>query len=964
MSDQLQNNKKVTIDAGIAAGNDVSVGDITGQQAIGKYINQINLQLGEMSVEELIKLMDNLNQKRKDAANLEILNCYNPSALPEYPLKLKEFVTRNRVEEINKAFIYLQNHRILLLKGIGGIGKTTLARALVDIRPAPVPLPFWFDFRQNEDAKLGDILEKLAGYMNSPDLLGFKDEKREPEKKDIDKLTDKLRIGPPVWLIFDNLETLLDDIYFHKEYMDLFFTCLHDNTHQAKIILTSRVFPKLRNGEDLIDVIGEEKQDVKGLKINFAVEYLAGNGLDKVGYQKLMELATGVDGHPLALKLLVKLVKDYGSSDILNDLSIYLKEKVDTIKKAKKLFDKLAGTEKELLERVSVYREPVKLKGLKEMFIESTSKNAVKKLLDKSLLETDHNGNYWLHPLVQEFSYEDLKNKKEAHLIAYNYYKPVNLPENPTKKEHLQPAIEAHYHACEAGEYDLAADIIWKSNLNYLLDLWGNQRTLIEIYEKLLPKDHFKDEPIIKEKKVHGNVLGNLALAYRYLGELKKAIEYSQQALKMSRETGDRRNEGAWLGNMGLAYSDLGDVKKAIKYYDQALIIARDIGDRSKEGGHFEDLGLAYSHLGEPTKAIENYEDGLRISREIGDKRREGNCLGNLGVEYIYLGDTKKAIEYSQQALIITRDIGHRRGEGNHLRDLGVAYGYMGELKKAIEYSEQALKIAREIGNRRGEGNCLGNIGSMYIDMGETRKAIEYSQQALIISKEMGYRRGEGNHLGNLGLAYSHLDKTKKAIEYYKQALEIIRDIGNRRGEGRLLGSLGVAYRDLRETRKAIEYSQQALIIAREIGHRRGEGNHLVNLGLVCSDLGEIKKAIEYYEQALIIAREISDKLNEGICLGNLGSAYSDLGETKKAIKYHEQALIIAREIGNRRGEGRALGSLGLAYSDMGETKKAIEFLEKSLAIGKSIEDPRIQAVSKLFRIVHLGHKYRNIYLL
>src|SRR5665647_666990 len=166
MSDQLQNNKKVTIDAGIAAGNDVSVGDITGQQAIGKYINQINLQLGEMSVEELIKLMDNLNQKRKDAANLEILNCYNPSALPEYPLKLKEFVTRNRVEEINKAFIYLQNHRILLLKGIGGIGKTTLARALVDIRPAPVPLPFWFDFRQNEDAKLGDILEKLAGYMN------------------------------------------------------------------------------------------------------------------------------------------------------------------------------------------------------------------------------------------------------------------------------------------------------------------------------------------------------------------------------------------------------------------------------------------------------------------------------------------------------------------------------------------------------------------------------------------------------------------------------------------------------------------------------------------------------------------------------------------------------------------------------------------------------------------------------
>ena len=63
--------------------------------------------------------------------------------------------------------MYLQDHRILLFTGIGGVGKTTLARALVDIRPANVPVPFWFDFRQNQDAKLGDILEKLAAYMNS-----------------------------------------------------------------------------------------------------------------------------------------------------------------------------------------------------------------------------------------------------------------------------------------------------------------------------------------------------------------------------------------------------------------------------------------------------------------------------------------------------------------------------------------------------------------------------------------------------------------------------------------------------------------------------------------------------------------------------------------------------------------------------------------------------------------------------
>jgi tetratricopeptide (TPR) repeat protein len=286
-----------------------------------------------------------------------------------------------------------------------------------------------------------------------------------------------------------------------------------------------------------------------------------------------------VDGHPLALKLLVKLVKDYGAADILSDLSRYQEEKEDTIKKARKLFDKLAGGEKELLEYISVYREPVGIEGIKVMLRENVPKTAVDKLMNKSLLETDHNGSYWLHSLVQEFSYDDLKNKKEAHMIAYNYYKNMDIPKSLTKKEDLQPAIEAHYHACKAGEYDLAADIIWEFNLHSFLDLWGNQITLIEIYEKLLPKDHFKAEPIVKDKQVHGSILGNLGLAYSALGDSKKAIEYYEQALKIDLEIGDRRGEGADLGNLGLAYSDLGDAKKAIEFLKESLAIGKSIED-------------------------------------------------------------------------------------------------------------------------------------------------------------------------------------------------------------------------------------------------------------------------------------------------------------------------------------------------------------------------------------------------
>lgn len=548
------------------------------QFAEGNYNNFFNFETP--SGDEFIKIIEYLDQRRKEEKNKEILNRYNSSTLPKYPNRLRKFVTENRSEELIKALTYLENHQILLISGVGGVGKSTLARALVDLRPVNVPEPFWFSFYDNQDAKLGDILENLAAYMKAPEIAAFKAERREPGKTDIDKFTGELHRRSEIWVIFDDLSTILEDQNFSDKGIELLFSSLRYNTHNAKVIITSRILPILENGASLIDVVeDEEKQHLNGLRMNFAVDYLASNGLEDIEPEKLEELAIGVDGHPLALKLLVELVKEFGVNDTLEDLSMYQKSKDDTIKKTRKLFDKLAGEEKELLERVSVYREPVDLKGLKEMFAENTPKNAVKKLIDKSLLETDHNGNYWLHPLVQEFSYEDLKNKKEAHMLAVKYYLSLPLPENPTKKEELQPALEAHYHACMAGEYDLAADIIWESNLYYLLDLWGNPRTLIEIYEKLLPEDHFKNEPILKDKKVHGSILGNLGNAYSHLGEPRKAIEYYEQALKISREIGDRRGEGVDLGNLGLAYSHLGEPRKAIEFLKQSLAIGKAIED-------------------------------------------------------------------------------------------------------------------------------------------------------------------------------------------------------------------------------------------------------------------------------------------------------------------------------------------------------------------------------------------------
>ena len=61
--------------------------------------------------------------------------------------------------------------------------------------------------------------------------------------------------------------------------------------------------------------------------------------------------------------------------------------------------------------------------------------------------------------------------------------------------------------------------------------------------------------------------------------------------MKVREEIGDRRGEGDQLGNLGTHTSDLGELKKAIEYYEQALKIAREIGDRRGEGNELGNLG-------------------------------------------------------------------------------------------------------------------------------------------------------------------------------------------------------------------------------------------------------------------------------------------------------------------------------------------------------------------------------------
>jgi tetratricopeptide (TPR) repeat protein len=256
-----------------------------------------------------------------------------------------------------------------------------------------------------------------------------------------------------------------------------------------------------------------------------------------------------------------------------------------------------------------------------------------------------------------------------------------------------------------------------------------------------------------------------------------------------------------------------------VTWFDEAIGACREIGDRLGEGKTLGNLGNAWADLGDAKKAIEFHEQYLTIAREIGNRREEEAALGNLGNAWAARGDAKMALTFRQQRLDIVRELEDRRGESYTLGSLGNVWADLGDAKKAIEFHEQHLDIAREIGDWRGQGNALGNLGDVCATLGELEKAISFYQQHLLIAHEIGDRRGESYTRSRLGKAWADLGDAKKAIDFHEQHLDIAREIGDQRGEAIANWNKACVLAEFGKIRAAIPYAEQSLAFYVSIEH-------------------------------------------------------------------------------------------------------------------------------------------------
>ena len=121
-----------------------------------------------------------------------------------------------------------------------------------------------------------------------------------------------------------------------------------------------------------------------------------------------------------------------------------------------------------------------------------------------------------------------------------------------------------------------------------------------------------------KKEGIKIRVMTSLSLAYMYLGELDKALDYAQKSKNIAKQYGLRWQEIYTMGNQGLVYMQRGDFQECISISNEVLLLAKDMGIRKAELVSLINILLCRVELAQYTRAQRIIDQCMPKEKELG----------------------------------------------------------------------------------------------------------------------------------------------------------------------------------------------------------------------------------------------------------------------------------------------------------------------------------------------------------